>query len=131
MITLHDVTTAVDSVTAEQPDRVDARVGRDLAPRYVEHGRPCCLVAEVLTRLGVRIGVLKDLDVESGPGGGGVRLHLSRHPMLKRFDPVALELLAEVQHQQDLGRSWREVADVLLKPQPRWPGDKVPEYPWL
>jgi len=99
----------VRAVAAEYPDRVDARAGRGLAPRYIEHGAPCCLVAEVLCRLGWSVDQLQQLDHEGGRRGGGIRFAESRNPMLRRIDPTARELLAHIQSQQDRRRTWDAV----------------------
>jgi hypothetical protein len=94
VITLAHVKTALEAVVREKGSHVDDRVDRKLPPRYVEHGEPCCLVANILHRCGFTIAQLKQFDTEPGHGGGGgIILTESRHPLLKRIDPAALELV--------------------------------------
>lgn len=115
-ITVDDVAAALDAVARERGRRTDDRVERKLAPRYVEHGQPCCLVAVVLHRLGFTIGQLKQFDAESGPGGGGIILSQSRHPLLKRIEPLARQLLVYVQRRQDMGgEDWPQIVDRALQ----------------
>lgn len=116
MITVAQVKATLAAVAAEQSDHMDARVDRKLAPRYVEHGQPCCLAAVILHRLGFTIAQLRQLDTEPGTSGGGVILDQSRHPLLRRVAPEARALLAYVQKRQDSGReTWAEIADRALQ----------------
>ncbi|QIZ37829.1 hypothetical protein [Saccharopolyspora sp. ASAGF58] len=108
------------AIAAESPERVDPRIGRGLAPRYVENGQPACLVAEVLAWLGWSIEQLKQLDREgprdSGRSQGGVRLAKSRHKALRCIEPQGLTALAAVQDQQDRCGwwNWGHVVDWCL-----------------
>lgn len=128
MITVEDVKAALEAVARDYRYHVDQRVERKLAPRYVEHGEPCCLVAVILHRLGFTIAQLKQLDTESGNDGGGTILSESRHPLLKRVDPVALALLAYMQKRQDIhAEEWSLVADRALQ-RGRYTPDKEREH---
>lgn len=130
-IAVAPVKSTLDAVAAEAPEHVDSRVGRKLAPRYLDKGEPCCLVAQVLSRLGVSTGVLRELDREGGTTGGGIILRHTRHPVRRRFDRVAWDLLCEVQDHQDRGRSWQQVADDLLRPPTEsWLRAPRQGYPW-
>ncbi len=134
MITVEEVKQALVAVASKQGRHIDARVDRRLGPRYIEHGKPCCLVAVALVRLGVRVAVLRQLDRENRPagtGGGGIQLQHTRHRIRRRFDPVAWNLLCEVQRLQDKGRDWEQVVTDLLDPQ-RKPWDQYgpPKYSW-
>ncbi|WP_160051248.1 hypothetical protein [Nocardiopsis sp. FR26] len=51
---------------------------------------------------------MAQLDKEAD-GGTPVRLVDSRHPILKRFSPEALALLASWQWAQDRGYGWDEL----------------------
>ena len=117
-ISLATVRRVLLDVAAEYPDRVDPRVERGLPPRYCEHGRPACLVAEVLTRLGWTIVQLRELDREgqmpAKASVGGTPLAHSRNRRLRRIELTARRMLDELQRQQDRGWSWsRAVAWVL------------------
>jgi hypothetical protein len=130
--------TLLQAMPAEVRARVDERVRRDLDPRYVEHGEPCCLVAYLLLEAGVEQRTLRDLDREMTAGAGTVELRHSRHPFWSRFEPSARQLLEFLQIIQDYGRTWGEVADEALTPEParglfgvRW-GSRYPSgRPWL
>lgn len=116
MITIEDVKAALEAVARECRYHVDPRLERKLAPRYVEHGEPCCLVAVILHRLGFTTAQLKQLDTEPGTDGGGIILSESQHPLLKRVDPVALALLVYIQRRQDIhAEEWALVADRALQ----------------
>lgn len=111
-ISVTDVRTALVEVVSEDPEHADPRVVDDLPPRYIAQGEPVCLVAKVLTRLGFSVGVLKQLDTEPRIGDilhKGVKVAESRHPALRKIDPVALRLLAYVQDQQDRGQKWANI----------------------
>lgn len=119
-------------LVAENPDRVDVRA-KELAPRYVQHGHPNCLVAVLLDRMKVSLGVLKMLDVETR-GTGGVILWDTRHAIRKRFTPAAWELLAALQFCNDQGWTWacarRNVFSETAWIGRRWNRDNVGR-PWL
>lgn len=116
MITLVDIRTALDQVAAERPEHADDRVARSLPPRYVEHGKPCCLVAVILHRCGFTVPQLRQLDTESGRGGGGIKFAESHHPLLRRIAPEAHPLLDYLQRRQDTGREdWATIADRALQ----------------
>lgn len=116
MITVEQVKELLAKVAEEQPERADARVERNLAPRYVEHGEPCCLVAVVLHEAGFTVPQLRQLDTEPGNVAGGVVFAQSRHPLVKRIAPGARRLLDYLQRRQDQGReSWADLADRALQ----------------
>lgn len=123
---VHDV---LDKVVADNPERVDRRAGDGLPPRYVEDGQPNCLVAELLHRMGVSIGVLKQLDREAGRFGAGIMLKMSEHAIRRRFTPAAWELLYYLQRQNDGGASWGKAYEAafgpldqagFFRPRPEW-----------
>lgn len=110
-ITVAQVRAVLEEIAATEPDRRDRRAGL-LPPRYVDQGQPNCLVALVLERLGISLGVLRQLDQEHPTGEivhAGVRVAESRNPSLRRFDRAALDLLDHVQRQQDAGRTWGSI----------------------
>lgn len=116
MITVAQVKDALEMVAAGQAEGGDARVARNLAPRYVEHGQPCCLVAVILHELKFTVPQLRQLDAEPGKGGGGVVFSESRHPLVKRIAPGARQLLDYLQRWQDQGsESWADLADRALQ----------------
>jgi hypothetical protein len=134
MITFAEVAAAARAVAAEKPDWIDVRAVRDLEPRYVEHGKPCCLVAEVLTRLGWSKTNLKQLDHEPGRSGGGIKFAESRNLMLRRIDPLGLQLLDYLQRHQDTARTWGEVVADAFRPEPSspyWSRADLLGKPWL
>lgn len=111
-ITVNAVKEVLEDIVANNPDRADPRVEEGMHARYVHHGRPNCLVAHTLTRLGFSMSVLRALDREHGVGNvvdAGVPLIESRHPALRRIDPLALRLLDFVQARQDDGERWASV----------------------
>lgn len=120
-IGLDAVREVLREVAAAHPQRVDPRVRRGLAPRYCEHGQPACLVAVVLARLGWTPRQLRQLDREdltpSAGSVGGIQLAGSRHPLVRRIDPIALRMLDEVQRQQDRGGwfTWSRVVAAVLQ----------------
>lgn len=134
LIGLAEVKHALNAVAAEEPQHVDDRVERGLSPRYVEHGKPCCLVAVVMYRLGISLGMLRQLDREQhepGTSGGGIVLRQTRSPIVGRFSPLAWDLLCEAQARQDRGFAWRDVVDGLLRPRRSAAGTLAPKpYPW-
>lgn len=133
-ITVADVKGALETVARADPDHVDRRPAEGLPSRYVEQGKPACLVARALARLGFSVGVLKALDAERPVGellAPGVRVEESRHPALRKLDPMALRLLQYVQDQQDSGRRWgRVVGDAFTTSVWRGPFDRR-RKPWL
>lgn len=90
-------------ISEEYPDRTDPRSGTQQC-RYIGNGRPQCLVAEVLSRLGVSTKSLSQLDRECR--GQPVQLSGSKHPSVRRFTRSARDLLDFVQRVQDSGRTW-------------------------
>lgn len=119
-ISLDQIVATLRAVAAEFPEQRDPRSDRRLPPRYVEHGKPVCLVAVVLHRLGYSVSMIRQLDRE-GPSSktastGGVHFAASRNRMLRRLDPVGRELLDEVQRQQDRGGyfTWQVVVSEAL-----------------
>jgi hypothetical protein len=113
------VRAALESVVADHPHRADRRT-IDTRPRYVRaDGRPACLVAEVLTRLGFSTGVLKALDEEHPTGNildTGVTLTESGHPALKKLHRDALLLLGYVQARQEQGVRWGRILRDAFQP---------------
>lgn len=108
-ITVSTVRDAMRAVIDEYPRRTDRRAKDGLPARYIDRGQPNCLVALVLNRLGISVGVLKALDAEHPTGelvDAGVTIAESRHPALRRIDPVARQLLQHVQDLQDRGMRW-------------------------
>lgn len=128
MITTEQVKAALDEVARERPGHIDGRVARQLAPRYVEHGKPCCLVGVVLHRLGFTVAQLRQFDNESGRGGGGIRFAESRHPLLQRITPEARLLLDYLQRRQDIREDWAVIADRALQ-RDEFTADPVREQP--
>jgi hypothetical protein len=103
-ITLETVIEVMDKVIAGTPAGADSRVGRKLGGRYAEHGKPCCLVGVMLIEFGASVATLKELDREAK------WIEESVHPYWRRFEPLALSLLAFLQRQNDSGDSWEEAA---------------------
>lgn len=134
-INASDVARELVALVEIEPQRVDRRPGDDLAPRYVEHGRPNCLVAAILSRLGISMGVLKQLDRESGRFGGGIILRLSEHAIRRRFTPRAWAMLDYLQRQNDHGVTWAKALEWTLRTTEdrsfMRPRDLRPEKPWL
>jgi len=134
-ITVAAVREALRAVADEEPDRVDRRAVDFLPARYIDGGRPNCFVALVLTRLGFSVGVLRALDEEHPTGElihAGVRVAESRHPALKKLDPVARQLLQYVQDCQDRGERWGRIVNDALTPN-KWFGQLWDRRhrPWL
>lgn len=133
-ITVDDVKTALETVALTDPDHIDRRAAEGLPARYIDRGKPDCLVARSLAKLGFSTGVLKALDQEHPVGEilhAGVRVEESRHPALRKIDPLALRLLQYVQDQQDNGQRWgRIVADAFSTSVWRTPFDHR-RKPWL
>jgi hypothetical protein len=123
-IDVPDVRRVLDEVVAERPDHRDVRVDRRLAPRYTEHGSPACLVAEIMHRLGVSIGVLKALDTEADEpehrAEGGVQLDRTRHPVRSRFTDIAWQLLAFLQRRNDWDETWLAARNEAFTPRDMW-----------
>lgn len=118
-INVNDVRQVLEQIVAEDPARRDERVENGLPGRYVAGGKPNCLVAIVLTRLGFRDTILKALDEEYALGeiSPRVRVTESRHPALRKIAPTALYLLQYVQDAQDRGEAWgRIVRDAFSRP---------------
>lgn len=136
-ITVDDVEPVLKAIASADPDHVDRRAGEDLPARYVEHGKPSCLVARVLVKLGFSLGVLRQLDTEHPIGwlfDVGVPIAESRHPALKRIDPLAMQLLKHVQDQQDKGLRWGVIVVDALHVRKDWFfGDRRERErkPWL
>lgn len=132
-ITVPAVAEVLRELAAEDPDRVDRRTGDGLPPRYIDRGRPNCLVAVVLTRLGFSPGVLKALDAEHGTGNviAGVQVGESRHPALRKLDPYARRLLQYVQQQQDRGFRWGRIVNEAFA-RSHWPlRNDLERKPWI
>ncbi len=133
-ITTETVTRVLAQIVEADPDHVDPRTSDGLMPRYVHRGRPNCLVATVLSRLGFSLGVLRALDEEYPTGElrhAGVQVATSRHPALRRIDPAARALLAHLQRQQDRGWAWGRIVRDALTPARFFAGRDRRERPWL
>jgi len=104
----------LDSVVAQDPDHVDRRPAGKLPPRYLDCGKPACLVGVILARLGVSRGLLRELDKEGSP------LWASRHPIRKRFTPEAWALLSYLQSWNDGRRPWGLVRRDAFRADPYW-----------
>lgn len=125
---------ALQEVVAEDPQRVDRRSTDNLPPRYVEHGQPNCLVAALLARMGISLGLLKQLDNEVR-GPGGILLWVSKHAIRRRFTPAAWELLAALQACNDRGNTWQRASEDVFTPGKwigrRWQPRNNEGRPWM
>lgn len=133
---LEQIICITNEIVSQYPDRVDVRAERGLAPRYVEHGEPCCLVAKVLTRLGWSVSQLKMLDCEGleKHRGGGVQLALSQNLLLKRISPDGLAFLNYIQQRQDCQWSWSKIMIEAFKGVPsgiHWQCRDRRSRPWM
>ncbi|ASU81532.1 hypothetical protein CDO52_00875 [Nocardiopsis gilva YIM 90087] len=99
----HAVIRVLHAIAADDPDRVDPRAATR-GCRYVSHGHPQCLAAEVLVRLGVPVRSVAQLDREQR--GRPIELAASKHPAVRSLTGPARELLDFVQSIQDGGRTW-------------------------
>lgn len=107
----------LDEVVAEEPARVDRRAASGmLCGRYTEHGKPCCLVGEMLYRMGYSIGRLKVLD--RAADGNPVQLRGS--DLGRRFTPLAFDLLCYLQRLNDWGWSWERIREDALSISGGW-----------
>lgn len=104
----------MDEVIDGDPARRDEAASNGLGGRYARHGKPCCLVGEVLVSLGASVGTLKELDRENET------ISDSRHPFWKRFDPVARDLLSSMQKSNDAGEQWGRIRWGLFRIDPYW-----------
>lgn len=131
-ITVEAVKTALEQVVAAEPGRVDKRVQNEQPPRYVANGKPFCLVAKVLARLGFSVGVLHALDREHPLGAlnSGVQIAESRHPALKKIDDRAIQLLQYAQKKQDSGLPWGFILREAFTPPSRF-SFRERHKPWL
>lgn len=112
------VRTALDTVAARHPYRKDRRAKDGLPPRYIDQGQPNCLVAMVLVELGFPPTLLRELDRELPVGTlhrEAVDIAESRHPALRRMDPLARQLLQWCQRRQDSGCIWQYIAEEAFK----------------
>lgn len=133
-ITADTVTQVLAQIVEANPDHVDPRASDGLMPRYVHRGKPNCLVATVLDRLGFSLGVLRALDEEYPTGElrhAGVQVDKSRHPALRRIDPKARALLSYLQRQQDRGWAWGRIVRNALTPARFFNRFDKAERPWL
>lgn len=109
----HDVAQvreAMEAVCAETPEYADQRARCS----YLERGKPTCLDAAILARLGVSTGLLRDLDKE------GTRINATRHPLRRRFTEQAWELLTYLQNSNDAGTPWGRIREEAFRPNPYW-----------
>ena len=117
-IDVNAVRTALNTVASRDPYHKDRRAKDNLPARYLDQGKPNCLVAEILIELGFPTTLLRDLDRERPVGAlhrDGVDIAESRHPALRRIDPVALQLLQYCQRMQDRGFIWMYIAEDAFK----------------
>jgi hypothetical protein len=130
--TVSDVFRILDELVADNPERVDRRSqGLDQPPlRYVENGQPNCLVAVLLHRLGVSVGVLRQLDREGGKFGGGILLWATEHAIRRRFTKPAWLLLDALQGVNDLGCTWKRCADAA-RDRGHWMARRSHGHVWL
>lgn len=115
-----DVRSVLDAVVAEQPDHRDRRPAGDLPPRYVDDGKPGCLVAVLMHQLGVSVGMLRALDREAGRYGAGVQLLHTRLQVRRKFTPDAWALLTFLQRQNDSAATWAGARTAAFKADPYW-----------
>lgn len=121
---LDDITRVMNEVIDGDPARKDEAADAGLGGRYARHGKPCCLVGEILIKLGASVGTLKELDRENET------IKDSRHPFWNRFEPVARELMDSLQHKNDRGEQWGRVRWELYRIDPYWHAQKHPRaYP--
>jgi hypothetical protein len=130
-----DVRRVLDELVAEDPER-GARRAREGAPaRYLDHGKPDCLVAVVLHRLGASLGVLRALDQESGSKGAGAMLRFVQHPWRRRVEPLAWDLLCFLQRENDAGASWGQARTQAFTLDRYWkrvhPPHAYARLPWV
>lgn len=113
------------AVVAEEPTRSDRRATTGvLTPRYAEHGRPACLVGEIMFRLGIRLNVLKEMHE--------IQLRHLRHPVMKRFTPNAWAMLVALQWCNDRDQTWEQAqANVLDEDAQSWFPWWLKNRPWL
>ncbi len=104
----------LNTIVASNPSRRDEPARNGQGGRYARHGRPCCLVGEVLVNLGASVGTLKELDRD------GRTIDDSPHPFWRRFDPIALQLLTALQRENDSGHSWGGTQWNLFRIDPYW-----------
>lgn len=132
-ITVAAVREVLRDLATEFPGRADRRAADGLPARYIDRGQPCCLVALVLTRLGYSVGVLRALDAEHGTGNviAGVQIGESRHPALRKVDPLARRLLQHIQYMQDRGCAWDKIISEAFTPSRWFPRQDRERKPWL
>lgn len=130
-ITVTDVAGVLTELASTAPEHADPPAEHAPA-RYLVAGKPNCLVAKVMARLGFSTTVLRALDREHAIGNvihPGVRLSESRHPALRALDARTLALLQHIQDCQDAGQRWGAIARKAFSPAPWF----LPERskPWL
>lgn len=131
-ITVAKVVEVLEQVAAEEPHRVDPSAEAGLMPRYLNQGRPNCLVAQVLSRLGFSRAVLRALDREYPVGElvhAGAEIAHSRNPALRRLDPAGRALLQFIQERQ--GLAWGRVTRDALTPSRWFARPARSRRPWL
>lgn len=120
---LDTVTRVMNEIIDSDPARIDS-AAKDLGGKYARHGKPCCLIGEILVKLGASVGTLKELDRE------GEMLDDSGHPFWRRFEPVARDLMASLQRANDSGRQWGQIRWNLYRIDPYWKRNNHPRaYP--
>jgi hypothetical protein len=134
-IAVQDVRAVLEQIAAECPQRRDRRAEDGLPARYIDKGKPNCLVAIVLLRLGFRSTILRALDEEYPVGElfhAGARVQESRHPALKKIAPSARALLQYVQDAQDNGLPWGTIIKSAFSTNPfLLPRFNRARKPWL
>ena len=127
--TVQEVREVLDRVAPREPPEDDeqpaSRVGR-----YAWHGKPCCLVGEMLHEMGFSIGYLKALD----RADEGDPILLSATDLTTRFEPLAFELMCYLQKLNDYNMRWMDVRKAALTLDPYWARFRVRRYsdkPWL
>ncbi len=127
-----NVLEALNEVVDGNPEHIDRRPATgQLVPRYVEHGRPACLVAAVMHRLGLSIGLLRQLDRGAGEPGAlsSVVPWSCEHAIRRRFTPTAWEMLAALQSVNDQAVTWRACRANVLSER-GWLGRRWVVSPW-
>ncbi len=113
--TTQQVMDALEEVVKGKEMYVDPRSKTPaLACRYLVNGEPSCIVGQVLSFLGVPIGVLHTMDCSTDPqiGSGGMLVLRQAGVTLDR---VAAAILIQAQSTQDGGDTWgRALTDARL-----------------
>lgn len=115
--TVQDVREALDAAAQAHPERVGLRTAQGRkAGFYAYHGKPCCLVGDILLRLGFSMGLIKALDNQEE--GGPVLFRNSG--LHRRFEPLAFEMMCCIQKINDRGHTWARVREDVLTIDSYW-----------